>query len=220
MITDIRTQTFIESLDGGNTPFLEELEKWAHENDIPIIKRPAQGLLKFFLADIKPKKVLEIGCAVGFSAILMATYGPNDMRITTVENYEKRIPIAKDNFKKSGFEDRIELHFMDALELLEKLAEANERYDMIFIDAAKAQYIRYLPYAKQLLNDGGLLISDNVLQDGDIVQSRFAVTRRNRTIHSRMREYLKALSDDEELTTVILPIADGMTVSVKSSTKG
>ena len=216
MITDIRIQTFIESLDKGNTPFLEELEKWAHENDIPIIKRPAQSLLKFYLAQTKPANVLEIGCAVGFSAILMATYGPKDMKITTVENYEKRIPIARENFKKSGYEDRIDLRFMDAMELLKELAEDNKRYDMIFIDAAKAQYIRYLPYAKQMLNDGGLLISDNVLQDGDIVQSRFAVTRRNRTIHSRMREYLKALSDDEELSTMILPIADGMTVSVKT----
>ena len=91
-----------------------------------------------------------------------------------------------------------------------------EKYDLIFIDAAKAQYINYLPVCKKMLCDGGLLVSDNVLFDGDIVLSRFAVRRRDRTIHARMREYLRAVSEDEELVTTILPVGDGMTVSVKT----
>lgn len=215
MITDIRTQTFIESLDGGNTEYLENLEKLAHEENVPIIKRPAQSLLKVLLADKKPERVLEIGCAIGFSSILMATYGPANIHITTIENYEKRIIEAKANFKDAGVEEQVTLLCGDAAEILPELSKNNARYDMIFVDAAKAQYIRYLPYVKEMLVDGGLLISDNVLQDGDIIQSRFAVTRRNRTIHSRMREYLQAISNDPELTTTTLPIGDGMTLSVK-----
>lgn len=215
MITDERTATYIESLNGGNSPILEKIEKEAHEAGVPIIRRSAQSLIKYLLASNKPGSILEVGAAVGFSAIFMAEYGPDDVKITTIENYEKRIVVAKENIKLAGRENQIDLIEGDAVTELTRMCSENMSFDMIFIDAAKAQYINYLPLAKKLLNKGGILVSDNVLFDGDIVQSRFAVRRRDRTIHSRMREYLRALSDDKDMVTTVLPIGDGMTLSVK-----
>ena len=214
MITDERTSTFIDSISGLNTPFLEELEVKAHADGIPIIRRATQSLIKFVLADLKPASILEIGTATGFSAIFMATYGGN-VHIDTIENYKKRITEAKQNIADAGLEEVINLIEGDAESVIEELAEKGKSYDMIFIDAAKAQYLNYLPVCKNLLRTGGILISDNVLFDGDIVLSRFAVRRRDRTIHARMREYLRTIAEDDDLVTTILPIADGMTLSVK-----
>ena len=214
MITDERTSTFIDSISGLNTPFLEELEVKAHADGIPIIRRATQSLIKFVLADLKPASILEIGTATGFSAIFMATYGGN-VHIDTIENYKKRITEAKQNIADAGLEEVINLIEGDAESVIEELAAKGKSYDMIFIDAAKAQYLNYLPVCKNLLRTGGILISDNVLFDGDIVLSRFAVRRRDRTIHARMREYLRTIAEDDDLVTTILPIADGMTLSVK-----
>ena len=214
MITDERTSTFIDSISGLNTPFLEELEVKAHADGIPIIRRATQSLIKFVLADLKPASILEIGTATGFSAIFMATYGGN-VHIDTIENYKKRIAEAKQNIADAGLEEVINLIEGDAGSVIEELAAKGKSYDMIFIDAAKAQYLNYLPVCKNLLRTGGILISDNVLFDGDIVLSRFAVRRRDRTIHARMREYLRTIAEDDDLVTTILPIADGMTLSVR-----
>lgn len=215
MIADDRTEVYIDSLSGGNTEILEQIESEAIEDGVPIIRKSTQNLLKVILAAHKPKSVLEIGAAVGFSSILMSEYGPEGMHITTIENYEKRIVKARENFIKAGKSEVITLIEADAQETIERLCEEGNSYDMIFMDAAKAQYINYLPYAKKLLSKGGILISDNVLFDGDIIQSRFAVRRRDRTIHARMREFLRVLVDDEDMVTTVLPIGDGMTISVK-----
>ena len=212
MIIAERMAAFIDSLDQGNTPWLDEIEREALEAQVPIIRKPMQSLLKFLLAYAKPKQILEVGTAVGFSALLMSEYGPADCHITTIEKYEKRIPVARENFKKAGAEDRIILMEGDAADILRELEGP---YDMIFMDAAKGQYLHFMEDAMRLLAPGGLLISDNVLQDGDIVESRFAVTRRNRTIHARMREYLYELKHDPALETVILPVGDGVTLSLK-----
>lgn len=214
MIVDERMAAFIEYMDKGNTPFLDEIEKNAIETQVPIIRKSMQSLLKFLLAYAKPKKILEVGTAIGFSALLMSEYAPADCHITTIEKYEKRIPIAKDNFKRAGKEETITLLEGDAMEILGQLEGT---YDLIFMDAAKGQYINFLPDILRLLAPGGLLVSDNVLQDGDIIESRFAVTRRNRTIHSRMREYLYELKHHPQLETVILPVGDGVTLSTKLS---
>lgn len=213
MIIDERMSAFIDSMDKGNTPFLDEIEKYAVQHQIPVIRKSMQQLLKFILAMVKPKNILEVGTAIGFSALLMSEYAPAGCHIDTIEKYEKRIPVARENFIRGGKSDVITLLEGDATEILQTLEGG---YELIFMDAAKGQYIHFLPDIMRLLVPGGLLVSDNVLQDGDIIESRFAVTRRNRTIHTRMREYLYELTHHEQLTTTILPVGDGVALSVRS----
>ncbi len=212
MIIDERMAAFIDSMDKGNTPFLDEIEEYALQTQVPIIRKSMQQLLRFLLTLTKPKNILEVGTAIGFSALLMSEYAPQDAHITTIEKYEKRIPIAKENFAKAGKAEQITLLEGDATDILKGLEGS---FDLIFMDAAKGQYIHFMPDILRLLSPGGLLISDNVLQDGDIIESRFAVTRRNRTIHTRMRDYLYELTHHPELETTILPVGDGVTLSVK-----
>ena len=212
MIVNERMTAFIDSLDRGNPAFLDEIEKYAVREQVPVIRKSMQSLLKFILAYAKPRSILEVGTAIGFSALLMSEYAPFDCIITTIEKYEKRIPVARENFRRAGREDRIKLLEGDAMELLPVLEGS---FEMIFMDAAKGQYLHFLPELLRLLKPGGLLISDNVLQEGDVVESRFAVTRRNRTIHARMREYLYQLKHHPQLETVILPVGDGVTLSTR-----
>lgn len=212
MIVDERMVTYINSLDKGNTPFLNELEKEALANYVPIIRREMQSFLKVLLQIKAPLRILEVGTAVGFSTILMSTYAPKECKIVTIENYEKRIPIAKENFKKAGKEEQIQLLEGDAKEVLKTLSEP---FDFIFMDAAKGQYINWLPDVMRLMRKGSVLISDNVLQEGDIIESHYLVERRNRTIYKRMREYLYELKHNPALITSIIPLGDGVTVSVK-----
>ena len=212
MIVDERIVTFINSLDTRNSELLETIEAEARAADVPIIRREMQSFLKVLLMMKKPKHILEVGTAVGFSALLMSTAVEDDCRITTIENYEKRIPIARGNFRRAGREEQITLIEGDAAEVMKTL---DGPYDFIFMDAAKGQYIHYLPEAMRLLSEGGVLVSDNVMQDGDVIQSRFAVERRNRTIHARMRDYLYELKHNAKLTTSIIPLGDGVAGSVK-----
>ena len=212
MIVDERMVTFIHSLETENSEILEKIEKEALDTFVPIIRKEMQSFLKVLLAIKKPKRILEVGTAVGFSAILMSEYAPEDAHITTIEKYEPRIPIARENFKRAGKEDKITLLEGDALEILKSM---EGEFDFIFMDAAKGQYIYYMPEVVRLLAKDGVLISDNVLQDGDIIESRFAVERRNRTIHSRMREYLYELKHHKLLETSIIPLGDGVALSTK-----
>lgn len=212
MASEERMTTFINSLDQEIPEYLNELEKFSKETDVPIIRKSMQSLLRVLFAMKKPKQILEVGTAIGFSALFMSEYAPEDCHITTIEKYEKRIPLAKENFEKANKTKQITLLEGDAVEILKTLEGS---YDIIFMDAAKGQYIHFLPDVLRLLAPGGVLVSDNVLQDGDIVESRFAVTRRNRTIHARMREYLYELKHNEALETVILTLGDGTAVSVK-----
>ncbi len=212
MIVDERMVAFINSFDKGNTPFLNEIEKFAIETQVPIIRKEMQSFLRFLLTMKKPMKILEVGTAIGFSALLMSEYAPQGCQITTIEKYEPRIPIARENFRKAGKEEVITLLEGDATEILKELKDS---YDLIFMDAAKGQYIHFMPDILRLLAEGGILVSDNVLQDGDVIESRYAVVRRNRTIHGRMREYLFELTHHSQLETCILPVGDGITLSVK-----
>ena len=214
MIVDERIVTFINSLDTRNSEILETIEKEALASSVPIIRREMQSFLKTLLLIRKPMRILEVGTAVGFSALLMSEYAPEGCRITTIENYEKRIPAALENFRRAGKEEKITLIEGDAAEVLKTLEGP---YDFIFMDAAKGQYIHYLPEVLRLLPEGGVLVSDNVMQDGEVIESRFAVERRNRTIHARMREYLYELKHNDALVTSIIPLGDGAAVSVKRS---
>lgn len=205
-------RTYINSLDRGNTPFLEELEQTALRDRVPVIRREMQSFIKTFLAMNQPGRILEVGTAIGLSTLLMCEYGREDLQIVTIENYDKRIPIARENFRRAGREDQITLLEGDAGELLKTLEGP---FDMIFMDAAKGQYIHWLPDIRRLMAKGSVLISDNVLQEGDIIESHYLVERRKRTIYKRMREYLYELKHDPSFVTSILPLGDGVTVSVK-----
>lgn len=212
MIVEERLVAYLHSLETENSEILEQIEKEALDTYVPIIRKEMQSFLKVLLRIKRPLRILEVGTAVGFSAILMSEYVPAECKITTIENYEKRIPIARENFKRAGKEHQITLIEGDAFEVLKTLQGS---YDFIFMDAAKGQYIAYLPEVMRILTPGGILVSDNVLQEGEIIQSRFAVERRDRTIHSRMREYLYTLKHHPELETSIIPLGDGVALSIK-----
>ena len=207
-----RIVSYIRSLEKPEKGIIEEIEREALDTYVPIIRKETQSFLKVLLTIKKPVRVLEIGTAIGFSAILMCEYLPAEAQITTIENYEKRIPIARENFRRAGREGQITLIEGDALEVMKTLGGS---YDLIFLDAAKGQYIRYLPEVVRLLDREGVLLADNVLKGGEVIESRFAVERRNRTIHGRMREFLYELKHHERLLTSILPLGDGVALSVK-----
>lgn len=212
MILDERFETYMDSLTRDNSDLLLEIEKEAKSARVPIIRKGTQNYLKVMLQMKQPKRILEVGTAVGFSAILMAVYNPVDCQIDTIENYEKRIPIAKKNFERAALSEKIHLLEGDAQKILPTLQGT---YDFIFMDAAKGQYPNFWPYIQPLMKTGSILLTDNVLQDGDIIESRFAVTRRNRTIHKRMRNYLYELSHDEAYVTDILPVGDGIFITIR-----
>lgn len=211
-IVNERVVSFINSFDTGDSPVCMSIEEEARRDMVPIIRKEMASFLKVVLSMKKPLNILEIGTAVGYSAVLMGENTGDDTRITTIENYDVRIPIARQNFVRAGMENKITLIEGDALEVLKTLTGP---YDFIFMDAAKAQYITILPDVIRLLDKDGILITDNVLQEGDIIESRYAVTRRNRTIYERMREYLYAVTHSDELTTSIVPIGDGITISIR-----
>ena len=215
MVVEERLSAYINSLDSGNTKLLDAIEREALDDSVPIIRKSMQSFLKLLLAMKKPERILEVGTAVGFSALLMAEYAPDGCTIVTIENYEKRIEAARRNFARAGREGQITLLAGDAKDVLKTL---DEPFDLIFMDAAKAQYINFMPEVLRLLKTGGTLVSDNVLQDGDIVESRFLVRRRDRTIHKRMRDYLYELTHHRELVTAVLPVGDGITVSERVCT--
>ena len=212
MIVDERMVTYIRSLERPENPVIEAIEQEALDSFVPIIRKETQSFLKVMMLMNRPARVLEVGTAVGFSAILMSEYLPEGSHITTIENYEKRIPIARNNFKRAGKEEQITLIEGDAIEILKGL---DGSFDLIFVDAAKGQYIHFLDDVLRLLAPEGVLVSDNVLQDGDVARSRYAIERRDRTIHKRMRDYLYTIKNHPQLETTILPVGDGVAISIK-----
>ena len=213
MIIDERLSTYIDSISWDIPKYLKEVEKAALADEVPIIRRSMQSLISFLLEMKKPNAVLEIGTAVGFSSMFMSEYVPEDTIIDTIEKVPIRIKCAKENFERDGKNDRITLYEGDAVDVLKKLAAEGRKYDFIFMDAAKGQYLNFLEPVLDMLTDDGLLVTDNVLQDGDIIQSRYAITKRDRTIHGRMREYLYFLTHSERFKTVVLPVGDGAALS-------
>lgn len=217
-IQEERILAFMESMGSSNTPFLQKKENEALEEGIPIIREQTQSLIRFLLELGHPKNILEVGAAAGFSALFFRTYADRDAAVTTMEKDGERCRKARQNFEEGRQEglftgtSGITLMEGDAAELLKTL---DGPYDFIFMDAAKGQYPRFFPEVMRLLGEGGVLLSDNIFKDGEILESRFAVKRRNRTIHKRMREYLFALTHDARLQTVLLQEGDGAAVSVR-----
>lgn len=216
----VRMEVFVEAMTPPGPVHLQELEQEALTEGVPIIRPQTQNLIRFFLAMKKPVRILEIGTAVGFSALFMQHYAPEDCRIITIEKDPRRAGKARSNFVRYGRKNAcgktegIVLLEGDAAQVLGDIRE-DASFDLVFMDAAKGQYIRFLPDAVRLLSPGGIMITDNILQEGEILSSRFAVTRRNRTIHARMRAYLHALMEEEQLETLLLSTGDGAAVSLK-----
>lgn len=215
MIVNERITEYIRSLDRGDGALCGEIEEKALKDRVPIIKKETAAFLKTVIAGKQPENILEVGTAVGYSALLMSRVMPENCHITTIEKYEPRIPAAKENFRRAGEEKRITLLEGDAENWLQELYKEGRVFDFIFMDAAKGQYLHWLPMVLSILSEGGILFSDNVLQAGDIAESRFAVERRDRTIHKRMREYLYELTHHKCLQTALVPIGDGVALSVK-----
>lgn len=212
MITDERITSYINSLNCEKLGVLGDIEREALEAEVPIVRMETRSFIRTLLSIKKPMKVLEVGTAVGFSAIYMSMFIPEGGHITTIENWAPRVIKARANLDRANVGDKITLIEGDATEVLHDL---NEKFDLIFMDAAKGQYINFLPDVIRLMQDDGVLISDNVLQDGEVLDSKFVVERRNRTIHARMREYLYELTHNELLDTSVIPIGDGVALSVK-----
>lgn len=260
MIVEERIAAYLRALEPDMPRYLEELEKNAVAQEVPIIRKDAQALLRFLLRARRPKRILELGTAVGFSCMYMGEYMPQGARIATVEKVAMRICPAKENLKKSPRAQDIALLIGDASDVLRRLVDGDTAqrqgqqaqglfqnvlpekyrmthgtswevylpagessvwqdgaffgsYDFIFMDAAKGQYMNFLPYILKLLAPDGMFVTDNVLQEGSIAESKFAVERRDRTIHMRMREYLYELTHREGLNTAVLPVGDGMALT-------
>ncbi len=211
MVTNLKVLEYLDIISPVNSQTVEEIRSVAKENYIPIIKRDTENLLKFVLKMQNPKSILEIGCAVGYSAIVMLENSGAD--IVTVEKMPERVEEAKKNIKYANLENRAKIIEGDAGEILERLVNENKKFDFIFMDAAKAQYITWLPTVKALLKDKGIIFSDNCLQEGDLLESSFAIRKRDKTIHKRMRDYIYLLLHDEDLESWIFSIGDGVLLS-------
>ena len=211
MITNPKVLEYLDIISPVNSKAIEEIRAEAKRNYIPIIKRDTENFLKFILKMQNPGSILEIGCAVGYSAAVMLEN--SDADIVTVEKMPERVEEAKRNIKYADFESRASILEGDAGEILKSLADKGEKFDFIFVDAAKAQYITWLPVVKKLLKESGMIFSDNCLQEGDLAESSFAIRKRDKTIHKRMREYIYLLLHDETLESWIFSIGDGVLLS-------
>ncbi len=193
-----------------NEKFIE-LEKYAHENHIPIIEREVAQLLRVILKIVKPKKILEVGTAIGYSAIVMASSTEKNCEITTIERRPDMVELARENLKSTGYLEKVNVVCGDAEEILLQL---NEKYDFIFLDASKGHYLKFFNRCIELLNDGGIIMADNVLYKG-MVASDELVKRRKKTIVKRMREFLRYINNLEGYESCIIPIGDGISLTYR-----
>ncbi len=207
-----RISEFIRGYEREPNELLRCIREECERTGVPLVKKETAAFLGTVIGLLQPRRVLELGTAAGYSSIFMISCGAGIDRIDTIEDWEPRIPVAEKNIAASGASDRIHLITGDALEVMSDL---DEPYDLVFIDAAKGQYPDYLKEAMRLTRRGSVMIADNILQDGDLLESRYIVERRDRTIHKRIREFLDELFGDERLSTSLLPVGDGVTFSVR-----
>ena len=214
IISNENLDDFILSLSMNEDNDVFELKEYAKDNDVPIIRNGTKDLIELIINLKKPKNILEVGTAIAYSTIIMARID-KDIKITTIEDFERRQIEAENNIKKYDRYNQIRLIKDDATNFFENTKEENI-YDLVFLDAAKGQYVNWLPHIKRLMKNGGILIADNIFKDGEILESKFAIKKRNRTIHKRMREYLYNIFHDEELKSYIIKIEDGVAISIKN----
>ncbi|SMC21511.1 Predicted O-methyltransferase YrrM [Clostridium acidisoli DSM 12555] len=204
-------EQYIKSLINEDSEILKELESFANENSVPIVQKETGKFLEFMVAVKKPLKILELGTAIGYSAILMCMNSGKNTKITTIERDDKMVKIASDNIFKYGYKDKIEVLQGDCLEVLKSL---DDEFDMIFMDAGKGHYNHFLPECLRLLNKDGIIVADNVLFRGMVANNEL-VQRRKITIVKRMRKYLDLVSNDDKLITSIIPMGDGIAVTTR-----
>lgn len=215
MIVEPRLVEYLNALETELPPHLAALEAYAHEHEVPIIRKEAQSFLKFLIELKQPQRILEVGTAIGFSASFFCEYMPKDCTITTIEKVPMRIVEAEKNLAALKRSSDVTLLTGDAEEVLQKLCSEGRNFDFIFMDAAKGQYMSFLKSILPMLPQGALFVTDNVLQEGSIMESKYSIVRRDRTIHMRMREYLYELKHNELLTTSIVAVGDGMALCVR-----
>ncbi len=191
---------------------LGEIQKKAIEQRVPIIPNDTANFITLILAIKKPKSILEIGSAVGFSSSLFSNYLDTGGKIITIEKNPEMVLKAKENFDKLGLNQKIEILEGDAAEVLDGV---EQKFDVIFMDAAKGQYINILDKCLNLLNNGGILIADDVLQGGTIAMDISQTDRKNRTIRRRMKSFLEEINSRADLKTAVIPVGDGVSVSYK-----
>jgi len=208
-----RISSFIKSYIKDDEGELGKIYLDAIRDRVPVMRRETRELLKTQLIMKKPMQLLEIGTAVGYSSIYMSNYLAEGGSITSIELDEQRVEIANSNIKRLGKDEVIQVLQGDAYEVLKTLPD--DTYDFIFMDAAKGQYINYYSDVMRVAKSQSVIVSDNVLQDGDVLQSHYTVDKRNRTIHDRMREYLYTITHDDRLDTAILSVGDGVAISIK-----
>lgn len=216
ILKQIRIEDFIDSFSENEDDCLNELKTYAKNNDVPIIRDRTIEFLRMILNIKKPETILEIGTAIGFSALVMKKE-LNNVHIDTIEDYEKRVVLAKENFDKYCVTDNIKLYAGDATDYLEDWVTEGikDKYDFVFLDAAKGQYIKWLPNIITLLKKDGILLTDNVFKDGEVLEDKLTIEKRDRTIHKRMREFLYEITHHKELKSYIYDIGDGISISIK-----
>ena len=222
-----RIADYLSSLEPEADELLDEMRTFALSHDVPIVRLETESFLRTMVKLKRPERILEIGTAIAYSSIVLAraalSCGGN-CSMLTIESWERRIPIAENNLKQAGLTDCVKLVHGDAGEVLRRLVQEKEKdsvkaaqtgYDLIFLDAAKGQYLHWLPDILCLMREGALLIADNVMQEGTVTESRYTLPRRDRTTHSRMREFLYEIKHHPELESSVLPLGDGVSISVK-----
>ena len=203
---------YIRSILKKRTGFLGELEAKAAADEVPILQPESSKFLETVVMMKRPEKILEIGCAVGYSAIVMAKAYEKSV-ITTLEFNEDFIPVAKSNIEKEGLSDRINVVYADARDYVSYLEE-DEVYDMIFLDGPKAHYVNMIDDCMRILKPGGVIVSDNILYKGMTATDELVIKRKI-TIVKRLRKFLEDLTGRKDAETAVLSIGDGMTVTVK-----
>lgn len=204
-------EDYIRSLLPDNNANLKHMEKYAEENHVPIVQPEVAQFLKVLLKLKNPENILEVGTAIGYSALLMAEYTGNHCNITTIERRGDMIDLAKENISKTIYEDRIKILQGEAEEVLLTL---DEKYDFIFLDAAKGQYMDFFNKCIKFLEPGGIIVSDNVLYKG-MVATDTLVIRRKKTIVKRLRQFLQYINEIEGYTSSIIPIGDGVAITYR-----
>lgn len=211
-----RADIFLEKYRVPLPEYLIRMKEYADKEHIPVMARSTGDILRYIIRTHRPERILEIGTAIGYSALFMCSCDTS-VRVTTIEKIPSRYEMARESFEAYDPDGRITLICEDAMDALEKLQEKDERFGVIFLDAAKGQYKRFLPMLVRLLDEGGILVTDNIFHNGAVIDSRYVVSQRDRTIHDRMREFLKNVAKHEELESICVPVDDGVMVVKKQA---